>query len=73
MTTRSEYLRDISYKLAEFSSIVNDPAALSRMTPMELENLLDEASRVMMEESHLHKRKEISIRQKFALWLLKHS
>lgn len=73
MTTRSEYLRDISYKLAEWSSVVNDREALSRKTPMELENLLDEASKVMMEESHLHKRKEISIRQKFALWLLKHS
>lgn len=73
MTTRSECLRDISYKLAEWSSVVNDRDALSRKNPMELENLLDEASRIMMEESHLHKKKEISIRQKFALWLLKHS
>lgn len=73
MTTRSEYLRDLSYKIAEFSSIVTEPAALSRMTPMELENLLDEASNAIMEESDLHKRKEISLRQKFALWLLKHS
>lgn len=73
MTTRSEYLRDISYKLAELSSVIMDMEALSRKTPMELANLLDEVSKVMMEESHIHKRKEISIRQKFALWLLKHS
>lgn len=73
MTTRSEYLRDLSYKLAEFSSIVTDPAALSRTTPMELQNMLSEASMAIMEESHLHKKKEISLRQKFALWLLKHS
>lgn len=73
MTTRSEYLRDISYKLAELSSVIMDMDALSRKTPMELANPLDEASRAMMEESILHKRKEISIRQKFTLWLLKHS
>lgn len=73
MKTRSEYLRDISYKLAELSSVIMDMEALSRKTPMELANLLDEASEVMMEESHLHKRKEISIRHKFALWILKHS